>query len=299
MRPFLFMFTKWLNPIFFISVQERKNWIPVRPKPRRCKKDKNFRKKSSSKLSTQTTLPTTLSSSQEIPSTASSLVTRGSSLTSATVRVFCDLNLSSPTESTSSGGSGGSQSVDSGISSQESLFADCPEDYTPDSASQISNDTSTTGRKRTRDDDGENIRDIKVSISPTFFEHIFRTNVFFCSLALYFFGERILAQKLLVKCWCHWLKVSCLDQNKVKNINSESRTEVRQAVISETSKEDSFQSTCSSSSTKTLKTKAEIVKTGPSTSTATSLQCTVCCMRPKEAAFVHGNISHQKLGLYL
>ena len=155
--------------VLFISIQERKNWIPVRPKPRRCKKDKNFRKKSSNKSSTETTLRTTLSSSQEIPSTVSSLVSRGSSLTSATVRVLCDLNLSSPTESTSSGRSCGSQSIDSGISSQESLFADSPEDYTPDSASQISNDTSTTGRKRTLDDDGENVRDNKVSISPNIF----------------------------------------------------------------------------------------------------------------------------------
>ena len=164
-------------------------------------------------------------------------------MTSETIRDLCELNLSSPSESTKSGGSG-SQSVDSGISSQESLFADSQEYYTPDPASQIDYDVSTCGRKRARDDDDENGRENKLS---------------------------------------------CVTQNS----NSESRTGVKQKVLSETGKEDSVQSSTSSfSATANI---SEASKPGPSTShhPATSLLCTMCYLRPKEASFVHGNISHQ------
>jgi len=164
-------------------------------------------------------------------------------VTSETVRDLCELNLSSPTESTTSGGSG-SQSVDSGISSQESLFADSQEYYTPDPASQIDNDVSTSGRKRARDDDDENVRENKLS---------------------------------------------CVTQNS----NSEIRTAVKQDVLSEARKEDSVMP--STSSISAIANISEALKQGPSTShhPATSLLCTMCYLRPKEASFVHGNISHQ------
>ena len=51
----------------------------------------------------------------------------------------------------------------------------------------------------------------QVSISPTFYEQLFRTKVFWAAflylrLRFVFFGARILAQKLLVKCWWNWPK---------------------------------------------------------------------------------------------
>jgi len=53
----------------------------------------------------------------------------------------------------------------------------------------------------------------QVSISPTFYMQLFCTKVFCTvfsanSLALYFFGKIILAQKLLAKCFWNWRQVS-------------------------------------------------------------------------------------------
>ena len=46
---------------------------------------------------------------------------------------------------------------------------------------------------------------VQVSISPTFYKQLFHTKVLcvLCAynLGLYFFGKRILALKLLIKCW--------------------------------------------------------------------------------------------------
>ena len=58
-----------------------------------------------------------------------------------------------------------------------------------------------------------NLRIRQGSISPAFYEQLFVRKSFellFCAyvLGLYFFGKRKLAQKLLIKCWWNWLKVS-------------------------------------------------------------------------------------------
>jgi len=45
-------------------------------------------------------------------------------------------------------------------------------------------------------------------MSNCFVQNCFSKLFYNYSLALWFFGERILAQKLLVKCWWNWLEVS-------------------------------------------------------------------------------------------
>ena len=56
-----------------------------------------------------------------------------------------------------------------------------------------------------------NLMESQVSISPTFYEQLFRTQVFraailYLQLRFVFFGKRKSAQKLFVKCWWNWLK---------------------------------------------------------------------------------------------
>ena len=53
---------------------------------------------------------------------------------------------------------------------------------------------------------------MQVSISPTFYEQLFHTKVFWAAFLylglrfVFFFGKRKLAQTLLVKCWWNWLQ---------------------------------------------------------------------------------------------
>ncbi len=62
----------------------------------------------------------------------------------------------------------------------------------------------------------------QVSISSTFYEQLFVQKCFAqlfsnYSLALWLFGQRISAQKLLVKCWWNWLLVKWLALARKRN----------------------------------------------------------------------------------